>query len=142
MGDERRFSYTMKQLREMYREAHDGIGIPGREEWGALIVTSILADAIEARETLEHLDAARPREPAPKALACPVCHFATDVCVHLGERLDRIGGMERCDHAEEGWEEFACTLPKGHDGCHSFTGTVTLRPASPSSDTEGRGSSS
>ncbi len=35
-----------------------------------------------------------------------------------------------CGFTDEGWEAFACTKPKGHEGEHAYSGRVTLRPLS------------
>lgn len=32
--------------------------------------------------------------------------------------------MTACMHTDEGWEDFPCNLPKGHEGGHSTTLTV------------------
>jgi hypothetical protein len=99
-----RFSYTMKQLREMYREAHDGIGIPGREEWGALIVTSILADTIAAREALPAPSIVFGEDLPPDAVVAPSFHdFAAPVSEEEGSE-GRAAAECFCDPDDEAAE--------------------------------------
>ena len=50
-------TYIDARLLEMYREAHDAIGIPERWDRDAPIVTSILADAMEVRASLRAAEA-------------------------------------------------------------------------------------